>query len=457
MLSRHLRSDRFQSKVVLFAMAGALTLGVIERQSEACGGCFISQSENTQVTGHRMALSVSKTQTTLWDQIKYTGNPSEFAWVLPTHGQVTIGLSSDLLFATLDDATSVKISSPQINCAPVQCTSSGGFFGSGTSAATGTGGGVTVVAQQVVGPYETVQLQSTDPQALESWLTGHGYAIPPDVQPIITSYVNEGFDFLALRLVPGQGIDAMKPVRITSSGASPTLPLRMVAAGTGAVTPITLWIMAEGRYQPSNMPSFYISASELVWDWDTQSSNYAPLRKARFDASGGKAWLVESAQPQGAWLFQGLEATATYDPIGSGYGDATGAEALQNATADVDALTAGMGTGDLWVTRISAELSRTALASDLTLGAFGNQAPVDRFLSVTKTTGTTPTCPSQPGCGSFGSTSGGTGGGSAELGGGSSGCAVTTRGEGDLTTRAAIALALMGAGVFGVARRRRRA
>ena len=70
------------------------------RDAHACGGCFVQQTENTQVTGHRMILSVSKEQTTLWDQIEYSGEPESFGWVLPTKGIVTIDLSSDALFET---------------------------------------------------------------------------------------------------------------------------------------------------------------------------------------------------------------------------------------------------------------------------------------------------------------------------------------------------------------------
>ena len=51
--------------------------------AEACGGCFVPQSERTVVTDHRMALSISQQQTVLWDQIRYSGDPAEFAWVLP--------------------------------------------------------------------------------------------------------------------------------------------------------------------------------------------------------------------------------------------------------------------------------------------------------------------------------------------------------------------------------------
>src|SRR5690348_16899562 len=60
------------------------------------------------------------------------------------------------------------------------------------------------------------------------------------IQPVIDAYVQSGFDFLAMKLVPGASVQSMRPVRVTTQGASPVLPLRMVAAGTGASVGITL-------------------------------------------------------------------------------------------------------------------------------------------------------------------------------------------------------------------------
>ena len=88
------------------------------RDASACGGCFIPEEESTQVTGHKMLVSMSMTETTLWDQIQYVGEPSSFAWVLPTKGIVDIGLSSDLVFAFLGDMTRVSVLAPPLNCPP---------------------------------------------------------------------------------------------------------------------------------------------------------------------------------------------------------------------------------------------------------------------------------------------------------------------------------------------------
>ncbi|MDI1448523.1 DUF2330 domain-containing protein [Polyangium sp. 6x1] len=366
--------------------------------SDACGGCFISQQETTQVTGHRMVLSISNDRTTLWDQITYAGDPSSFAWLLPIKGQVDVGLSSDAVFGALEQATQVSVLSPSINCLPSGCVGAPNAGGDGAGGSGGAGGGVEVIAEEVVGPYATVQLSSQDPSALANWLLTNGYNIPPDIKPIVDAYVSEGFDFLALKLVPGQGIDSMRPVRVTSPGAVPVLPLRMVAAGTGAITPITLWVLAEGRYEPTNFPSFKIKAPDLVWNWDTQSSNYKDLKQKSFDASGGKAWLVEAGEPLSRyWIEDSLKYTAEYDPENSGYGgDPMGPTALEECVEDLDALFGAIPENNLWVTRIHAELSRAALAADLKLGASNDQSYIERWLQVTNAVGTPPVCPPPP-------------------------------------------------------------
>lgn len=361
-------------------------------EAEACGGCFVQQTETTQVSGHRMILSVSQDQTTLYDQITYVGQPEEFAWVLPIRGEVQLAVSSDAMFGNLENLTQVVVNSPSINCPSGGCN--GGFSDGSGGGSVGPGGGVDVIAQQVVGPYETVQLAATDPAALATWLGEHGYNIPEDIQPIIDAYVEEGFGFLALRLVPGESVDSMQPIAVTTPGAGAALPLRMVAAGTGAVTPITLWVVAEGRYEPANFPSFIIAPDEVVWDWDAQRSNYSDLAQQKIDASNGTGWLIESSDPLSPYAFQPLLDLANYDPANSGYAtDDPENSPFAQAQADVELLLAGVDVGTAWVTRMRADLSREALAEDLTLQAARDQSIVEHTYFVENTTGTPPECP----------------------------------------------------------------
>jgi hypothetical protein len=426
------------SRLAIAAPLLALALVAPARDAQACGGCFAPPTENTQVASHRMVLSVSKTQSTLYDQFQYSGNPTEFAWVLPVKGTVTVGLSSDALFNELDQMTAVIVSGP----APCFCNVSA----TGTTAASGsTGSGVTVVAQQVVGPYETVQLSATDPNALNTWLTSHGYAIPTDIQPTIAAYVADKFDFLALKLVPGQGIDAMKPVRVTTPGGNPVLPLRMVAAGVGAKVPITLFVVAEGRYEPTNYPWFTISEDALVWNYGSNTSNYKTLRQQGFDMSMNRGWQIESASPMDRYAISDpLLALAASDPMSSGYADDMGNGAPAAAQDDMDALFSGISPNALWVTRMLAELPRAALDSDLTLGASAKQTIVPRYLSAKGVPCDCSTGPtgSTAGVGGAGGAGGAGGGG----GGQDSGCSVNGGSTSSLAPLGAlVALALVAA------------
>ncbi|HMY21559.1 MAG TPA: DUF2330 domain-containing protein, partial [Polyangium sp.] len=260
------------------------------------------------------------------------------------------------------------------------------------------GGGVVVIAEEVVGPYATVQLSSQDPNALKNWLTTNGYNLPVDIAPVVDAYVAEGFNFLALKLVPGKGINSMRPVRITSPGATPVLPLRMVAAGTGQTTPITLYVMGEGRYEAANFANFVIKENELTWDWDAQSSDYADVKQAAFAASNGKSWQTEAAEPFSKYWFQdNLRWVAEFDTANSGYGlDPMGPTALDECNADLDTLFSTIPDATLWVTRLHGELSRAALGVDLSLQASADQTQVARWLQVTNAVGTPPACPPPP-------------------------------------------------------------
>ena len=389
---------RSTSKLLLAAALASVASLAAPRSASACGGCFVTQTENTQVSGHRMIVSASMEATTLWDQITYSGSPESFAWVLPIKGTVDVGLSSDFLFQVVEANTRVVVQSPPI--CPNTCGPSFGNsynYGAEGEAKSESESPVEVLKQEVVGPYETVQLSADDPAALADWLVTHGYSVPAEIQPVIDSYVAESFDFLALKLVPGEAVSAMRPVRITSPGAGFSLPLRMVAAGTGAVTPIRLWVFGEGRYEPANFPSFTIATEELVWDWDTSSSNYTSLRKEKFAASDGFAWLVDVAGP---WYQDVLPYYLGSGEALASYADADGNNAEVNLAKELELIQGAFPASGIRVTGMSAELSRKALKNDLSLNASLDQGDVASFFSVTKTVGTppvqSPPCPPDP-------------------------------------------------------------
>jgi uncharacterized protein DUF2330 len=424
--------------------AGLLSVLTPVRDARACGGCFQAPGQSgTVVTDHRMIFSVSPQETSLYDEIKYSGSPSSFAWVLPIRGQVTVGLSSDAVFASLEQATRTTIVAPFRSPCPCSCcraavpATGGGYGGSADAGAAA----VTVIAQQTIGPYDTVQLQSSNANALDSWLATNGYVIPADVQPIVAAYVQEGFDFLALKLAPGQGVQAMRPVRVSSPGAGASLPLRMVAAGTGATVGITLWVIADGRYEPQNFQFFTISPSELSWDWSVSSSNYATVRAQKEATFNNWAWQIESSLSISPYQIETpilYGAVNDYTPVpASDAGDGGGGQSAdQVRRADLATLFPNAGVA-VRITRMRADLSHPALTNDLVLQASTDQTVLSNVYQVTQSVNA-PQCPPDPcsnsssgGTTPIGSTSssgsgassgsGGSGGSSGGYSGGSNG------------------------------------
>jgi hypothetical protein len=271
------------------------------RRAEACGGCFVPPSPDVSVvTDHRMAFAITAKQTILWDQIRYSGDPREFAWVLPVKPGATIELANDEFFTALDTSSQPIVYAPQtqntFGCALTGCSEDSA---SSFSESRGANGGVQVIAQSVVGPYDQVTLRSTDNDALVNWLRSNQFAIPTAIEPTIAAYVREQFDFIALKLRPECGQRSMKPVRVVTPGAAPTLPLRMVAAGVGPKVGITLYVISEGKYQPQNFPHVVIPDERLRWDRYQNKSNYETLSQDLMAQAEGKTWIVEYAdKPQ---------------------------------------------------------------------------------------------------------------------------------------------------------------
>ena len=403
-----------------FLVMGAIALGMVlvfEKDADACGGCFAPTENPTVVNDHRMILSISKDQSTLYDQIRYTGSPASFGWVLPIAGTVQVGLSADIVFQSLDAMTQTQLIAPPQNCPPppnCQGSSSSGTGALAPSAGPEADDGVDVLVREVVGPYETVQLASSDPAALNAWLEKNGYAIPPDVQPVISAYVNEKFNFLALKLLPGQGVQDMRPVRVTTTGASAVLPLRMVAAGTGPVVGISLWVIGEGRYEPQNFPTFTIDTNDLSWDWAQSRSNYTELRAQKTTAGGGRAWEIESSialykqnvesrVSQSSWNGRGPYpqtdeelAAVDYLPVKDEQGNIL-KTAVQVRDEDLAALFQGITTAASRVTRLRADLAHASLDQDLAMSASANQAELSNVRQITKETNQ-PQCPVFDGC-----------------------------------------------------------
>ena len=420
-------------RLFLLGLGAACALGVSSWASPAaaCGGCFHEPPKSNEtpslVTDHRMAFSISKTHTILWDQVRYAGNPKEFAWVLPVRQGTTVEVGRDEFLSILDQVTAPIVNAPKIQCyyPPISYDQGGGGgFGCGSTASSAfdprafadgsatfdasngfPDGGVEIIGQKVVGPYESVIVRSSQGQAISDWLKTNGFVIPSSIDPIIAYYTQQGFDFVAIRLRPDVGVRAMQPIRIVSPGADATLPLRMVAAGVGAKVGLELFVLGEGRYEATSFANALVDRTKVKWDAVQQRSNYAEQFDLLTSSSSTGVWVTEYAgKDQNGNAQNGYANACTRLPpvavacapadAGAGDGGAADSGASDagcttvvpacNLFDDFDRANEGINPADLTIVRLRANLPPTNLTTDLKLGAAVNQSAIPKDIQTTE-------------------------------------------------------------------------
>jgi hypothetical protein len=390
-----MRRASFSSVVLLSSiLCGAW---VIPTQAEACGGCFAPPGAIQTVTDHRMVLSVSSTQTTLWDQFSYTGDPSTFSWILPVRNgpDVRVDLADNRFMQLLDNLTVPTLyapSRPTRYCGASSLTEENSPRAGGSADAAAMSG-VTIHREEVVGPYAIAIVGGTDAMAIRDWLTSNGFTIPPAIVPVIDHYVAMRSDFVALKLRGGVGIRQMTPVRVTVAGYAPTLPLRMVAAGIADKVGLSLIVLANSRFEATNYPNAEVSDNDLVWDWNASppqvpADDFRAAQRALLTRSEGRAWITEAAIPQSSSFLlnqaENIRIVIPTDPDAgpvcppgsstepdagtSGDGSAPSMRCTEpNPAEDMRVALAGLNSGSLNLTRMRAELSGSLLDRDLQL------------------------------------------------------------------------------------------
>ncbi|MBI2395030.1 MAG: DUF2330 domain-containing protein [Deltaproteobacteria bacterium] len=290
-------------------LAAALLASAAPRDASACGGTFrpeptaVDPESPAVVTDHRVAIALSPSMTTLWDQVEFAGDPAEFAWVLPVRGAVAVGLGTDEFLTALDQETQLEIHAPKRRCTQPRNDGCGGGGTAGCGASDEADyeigyqedAGIFVTGRSLIGPYAAVQVHGADEGAIAGWLRSKGYQIPADVEPILARYVDEGFDFVAVRLRASASVRAMVPIRVSWKGGLAALPLRIARAGIGERVGLKLFVIGDGRYRPKNFPTFSVDPGLLVWDFQAQKSDYAAVRERMAASFDGRAFTLESS------------------------------------------------------------------------------------------------------------------------------------------------------------------
>lgn len=115
---------------------------------------------------------------------------------------------------------------------------------------------VTVLRHQVVGGYDAVVLEASDPAALSKWLADNGYAEGDTLRAWAAPYIDKGWKLTAFKLAApeGQGGLATSPVRMSFSTDAPFYPYREPAdqrEGDGGDRSLRVFFVSDERYSGS--------------------------------------------------------------------------------------------------------------------------------------------------------------------------------------------------------------
>ncbi|HVW24414.1 MAG TPA: DUF2330 domain-containing protein [Polyangiaceae bacterium] len=277
-------------------MAAFAGMALAPAEAQACGGFFCSVSPVDQTAEHIVFTVNGDHTVTAYVQIKYAGDKDDFAWIIPAPGVPTLNTDMpDAAMRALDTATQPRYFKNTCNSYGVP-TSAIGLGGPQVTAPGADNGGVTVLATQSVGPFDTVTLEGTSADVLVQWLNDNGYRITQKMIPLIQPYVESGMHFVAMKLQADKNVSDITPIGMTYDSDQPLIPLQLTSVAAQPEMGIVTFILADKRWAPQNYIDLKIPDSLIQFDQYGNQNNYLRLVSSESDKVGGQAFVTEYAK-----------------------------------------------------------------------------------------------------------------------------------------------------------------
>ncbi len=330
------------SKTRLWGLVGiAIASGVSIASTDvlACG-CFAppvpnaaSDSFAVNQQAEQVIFEVTGDKVSAHVRILYSGDPEQFAWLLPMPNVPDLELSNGLLFGLIDQQTSPQVQVYPESLCPEQkyicrthppCQILGQSTAVGQSPASaapdafaaesGDAAGVAappvqILAQERIGSYDTITFAADEADLAVEWLNENGFIINETMSPYMQPFLDAGMVFVASKLVPGANVDEIRPLKLTYQAESASIPLQLTAIAAEPHMMVTAFIYSDKEFEPAFMPLVEIPEDEVT---STRRNNYPMLLSRVIDEEAGGAGFVKEYVGTGP-VFQ--------DPTGCCSGD----------------------------------------------------------------------------------------------------------------------------------------
>lgn len=118
-------------------------------------------------------------------------------------------------------------------------------------------GGVNVLGRETLGGYDVARLAADDPQALAQWLAGNGYEVPPAAQPVLDSYIADGWRFVAIKLgASAEQGGSLAPLRVSFASQRIVYPMRLAALADRPID-LQLYVLSDHRTQVETLETLF--------------------------------------------------------------------------------------------------------------------------------------------------------------------------------------------------------
>jgi len=277
-----------------------LSICLIPVDASACGGFFC---DNLLVpvdqTAERILFRVNADETiTTFVEISYTGEPEQFAWVIPTPVPLDVAdieVRGAELFDELEVATRPRFRFVSASGASAERSSGCGGFDGREAPDPFWEEDVEVLATLDIGPFSLEVIEATDAENFNIWLAVNGYATTATADGALGHYIDGGMAFLGVKLNPSAVEGPLDTLVFSYPAREPMIPIILTAIAAVDDMEVLTYVLADEPYTPSNYGVLDFDF-DLV-ERDGNSTTYEALLPGAVDDAGGHAFAVELAQP----------------------------------------------------------------------------------------------------------------------------------------------------------------
>ncbi|PCK05431.1 MAG: hypothetical protein COA42_18240 [Alteromonadaceae bacterium] len=296
------------------------------QQASACGGFFCQFTPINQ-SGEQIVFKQDGDRTTTMVRIFYSGEASEFGWVLPVPATPELSVGDDALFNQLEAATRPQF---DLLITGSECVDPTRVFEGATLDSSGfplpvpTAVPSVVIEQSLeVGPFDAQVISSDSANALALWLADNNLDLTDRGSELLEPYVNAGMKFVVLKLQSDQAAGDIQPIILDYPSTKPVIPITLTSIAAQDDMDVIVWVLGDNRAVPENF--LHVTPNYTRINWYTGSRNaYASYQTLITDAmneAGGQGFATDYAGSLAPFIDQIATAeqlTANLTPLADG-------------------------------------------------------------------------------------------------------------------------------------------